>query len=418
MISRIEALDYRSLRDLSLSLGSFHVLVGPNESGKTSFFDIFSFLGTLASEGVGPAIAARTDDFRDLVWRREGHRFELAIEALIPEERRSRLPEQQLDTIRYEMALGLDPETGQVGFLSEKVLLKQAEPAQPAERAFFPFDSPPRKTLLTPKTSSVRTVVHKVPGKNDNYYSEVYRERGKGWAVSFQLGPRKSALGALPGDESKFPATTWFKSLLTERIHPFMPSGVGMRLASPPGQGLDLKPGGSNLPWVVSRLNETFPERFNKWVEHLKTALPDMETLRTIERPEDKHCYLVIRYRNGLEVPSWSASHGTLRLLALTLPAFLPEFSGVYLVEEPENGIHPRAVKTLFQSLSSVSKAQILVTTHSPVVLSAAEPRQVLCFAKTQGGATDVIAGHEHPVLKEWQGERNLGVLFAEGVLG
>jgi hypothetical protein len=63
------------------------------------------------------------------------------------------------------------------------------------------------------------------------------------------------------------------------------------------------------------------------------------------------------------------ASDGALRLLALTLPAYLNDFQGVYLVEEPENGIHPRAVETLFQSLSSVYDAQMLLATHSPVIL-------------------------------------------------
>ncbi len=82
------------------------------------------------------------------------------------------------------------------------------------------------------------------------------------------------------------------------------------------------------------------------------------------------------------------ASDGTLRLLALTLPAYLPDFSGVYLIEEPENGIHPRAVETVYQSLSSVYGAQILVATHSPVLLSMVDAKNVLCFAKTPEGAT------------------------------
>jgi hypothetical protein len=340
------------------------------------------------------------------------------MEAGIPEERKNHLPETQWDTIRYETALGRDPETGEIGFLAEKILLKTAESAQAQERAFFPFDSPPRKTLLTPKTSGVRTVVNKVPGRKDNYYSEVYRERGKGWVVAFQLGPRRSALGGLPQDESKFPVTTWFKELLTKGIHTFALSGMGMRMASPPGQEPTLWPSGSNLPWVVSHLSETHPESFRRWIEHLKTAIPDLETVRTIERSEDKHRYLVIRYQSGLEVPSWGCSDGTLKLLALTLPAYLPGFSGIYLIEEPENGIHPRAVRTLFQSLSSVSGAQILLATHSPIILSAAEPHQVLCFAKTPGGATDVISGSEHPALREWRGGQNLGLLFADGVLG
>jgi predicted ATPase len=112
------------------------------------------------------------------------------------------------------------------------------------------------------------------------------------------------------------------------------------------------------------------------------------------------------------------ASDGTLRLLALTLPAYLPDFTGVYLIEEPENGIHPRAVETMFQSLSSVYDAQILLASHSPVILSMVEADKVLCFAKTDNGATDIVPGNRHPALKDWKGETNLGTLFAGGVLG
>ncbi len=95
-------------------------------------------------------------------------------------------------------------------------------------------------------------------------------------------------------------------------------------------------------------------------------------------------------YSGGLKVPSWTASDGTLRLLALTLPAYLDDFRGIYLIEEPENGIHPRAVTTMYQSLSSVYEAQILLATHSPVILSIVNPDDVLCFAKTMEGALQI----------------------------
>jgi hypothetical protein len=43
---------------------------------------------------------------------------------------------------------------------------------------------------------------------------------------------------------------------------------------------------------------------------------------------------------------------------------------------------------------------------------------QILCFAKDQEGATDIIAGNLHPRLKEWKkGEPDLGTLFASGIL-
>jgi len=117
-------------------------------------------------------------------------------------------------------------------------------------------------------------------------------------------------------------------------------------------------------------------------------------------------------------VPSWMASDGTLRLLALTIPAYIPDFKGICLIEEPENGIHPKAVETVFQSLSSVYDAQVLLATHSPVILSVAEADKVLCFKKTDSGATDIVRGSEHPALRNWRGGINLGDLFAAGVLG
>ena len=42
----------------------------------------------------------------------------------------------------------------------------------------------------------------------------------------------------------------------------------------------------------------------------------------------------------------------------------------------------------------------------------------MLCFAKTAEGAVDIVTGREHPRLKDWHGEVDLGTLFASGVLG
>ena len=139
--------------------------------------------------------------------------------------------------------------------------------------------------------------------------------------------------------------------------------------------------------------------------------------MRTVERPEDRHRYLVIEYANGLAASSWVVSDGTLRLLALTLLAYIPDPQGVYLVEEPENGVHPRAIETVYQSLSSVYGAQVLCASHSPVILSLAQPRDLLCFAKDETGATDIVLGDQHPRLREWKGSLDLGTLFAAGVL-
>ena len=420
MITLIEALNFRSLRYISQPLGPFHILVGPNASGKTTFLDVIAFVNQLVSNGLESAINDRARNFHDLLWQGHGNRFELAIEAKIPEEIAEKLSTQSksCDVIRYEIAVGTDKNVEQVSILEEKVLLKVSKFVEPEQRSLFPMPMEGAATLVSKGLRNTQTIVNKVRNGNDYFRTEFAQEQGKSWQYAFKLGLQKSALGNLPADETQFPATTWLKNLLTDGVQPFVLNSLLIRKASPPGQKRGFKPDGSNLPWVIDELNKKNPKKFKEWISHLQTALPDIANITTIEREDDRHRYLVIKYKNGLEVPSWVASDGTLRLLALTLPAYLSDLKGIYLIEEPENGIHPRAVETIYQSLASVYDAQILMATHSPVILGISDAKDILCFAKTSEGSTDIVSGNLHPALAKWQGETNLGVLFAAGVLG
>ncbi len=195
MITLVEALNYRCLRYVRQPLGPFHVLVGPNASGKTTFLDVVAFLGSLVADGLDSTILRRTQNFQDLVWGRQGRRFDLALEARIPEKFRTLLSDENFDTIRYEAAIGLDQQTDETSILWEKGLLKESRPGLVAERSLFPESLSAPESLGTPKGGSgSRTIFNKVAGGNDNFYSEVYGESGKGWAPAFKLGPRKSTL--------------------------------------------------------------------------------------------------------------------------------------------------------------------------------------------------------------------------------
>lgn len=420
MITLIEALDYRCLRYLKQPLGPFHVLVGPNASGKTTFLDVVAFLGRLISDGPDAAVEERTRNFQDLIWGRRASGFELAIEAAIPEELQVKTDSNGYDIIRYELGLKAEQESAEVNIVAEKVLLRRSRAHEPVQRDLFPNAAAPPRTIIsgTARHGHQKLIVNKVPGGNDVFYSETHSAAGKGWVPAFKLGPRRSALGNIPADERKLPAATWLKGVLDQGVQRLVLNSLLIRKASPPGQGRGFKADGSNLPWVVAELERKAQPRFQDWIAHLRTALPDLEGIRTVEREDDKHRYLVLQYRGGLEVPSWMASDGTLRLLALTLPAYLPDLAGIFLIEEPENGVHPRAVEAMFQSLSSVYGAQVLLATHSPVILGIVDAENVLCFAKTSTGETDVVSGAAHPALRDWKGETNLGVLFAAGVLG
>ena len=150
---------------------------------------------------------------------------------------------------------------------------------------------------------------------------------------------------------------------------------------------------------------------------HIQYALDGFESVRVQHRSDDGHKYLMVKYNTGLEVPSWKVSDGTLRLMALTLLAYMPETYGLYMIEEPENGIHPGGLQAAFDSLSSVYDAQVLLATHSPQFVAIAKPKDLMCFSKTEDGLVDIVHGESHPRLQNWQYQVDLGTFYASGIL-
>jgi predicted ATPase len=395
-------------------------LVGPNASGKTTFLDVIGFMSELVRNrgDVRETALSRSASFEKLLWQGTVERaaFELAVESPIPGDVRSQMSEdkQQFTHLRYEIEVGLDAATNEIGLNHETLWLKKQPPALPdPQRELFPDVPAKPPTVLTAAGNGRRVAIKKSPGGNDNYYPD----GDKSYVPSFKLGRTKAALAHIPAVEKSYPVGTWFRGLLDEGVQSVVLNSQVIRQPSPPGLGTRFQTDGSNLPWVIAELRRDRP-RFDRWIAHVRTALEDIRDIDVVERDEDRHRYIVVKYVTGAEVPSWLVSDGTLRLLALTIPAYLNDLDGVFLVEEPENGIHPRAIETVIQSLSSIYNGQVLVATHSPVALNMLEAHEVLCFAKDPSGATDVVAGNAHPALKEWKrGQPDLGVLFAAGIL-
>ena len=107
MITRVEALNFRCLRYVHRPMNSFHILVGPNASGKTTFLDVIGILGDIVSGGLDYALSERTPNPQDLLFGRRGSRLELAVEATVPDALRQP-GAQQWNTVRYQVALGYD----------------------------------------------------------------------------------------------------------------------------------------------------------------------------------------------------------------------------------------------------------------------------------------------------------------------
>jgi hypothetical protein len=251
------------------------------------------------------------------------------------------LPQRSFEFARYEVALGLN-ERDEIAIAAEALWLKPPDPIE----MFVPDSRPTPDTIMTsggqysrPRWKNV--VTKELGSGNDLFSSETTHRKNR-----FRLGPQRAALANLPEDEDFFPVATWVKRSLMEGIDFLVLDSAAMRRPSPPGSPTDFRPDGSNLPQVVEHLKTTNPERFNLWLDHIRTALPDIMAIESIDRPEDRHRYLRIEYANGLKAPSWTISDGTLRLLALTLIAYLDTSDRIFLIEEPENEVRVSASRS------------------------------------------------------------------------
>ena len=123
---------------------------------------------------------------------------------------------------------------------------------------------------------------------------------------------------------------------------------------------------------------------------HVQTVLSDLKDIRVVEREDDRSIYLMLGYTTGVEIPSWMASDGTMRFLVITLIAYLPYDGELYLLEEPENGIHPARIPAILELLHDIAAdsrepigpenplRQVIVNTHSPTVFQQVPDDSVL----------------------------------------
>ncbi|WP_445626602.1 methylation-associated defense system AAA family ATPase MAD3 [Nostoc sp. DSM 114167] len=422
MISRIEAFNYRCFERLDIKLGQYHVLAGANGTGKSTLLDIPLLLSEILSQGLvsacleSPSIGGspRAQNLQELLHYGKGNYFGFAIEADLPEEIIVKLLKYAPSTviehknryprsIRYEIRFQIFNKI-ELHVTDEFLYIVPQKVSEPKEGWGIGGKRPRYWQTIIVRESGSRTI-----------FKQEDRSRSK---INLRLEPQELALANLPNDIDKFSASIWFRNLLEKGVMRYEPSWSVLRKACPPGQPKTLRKDGYNLPWLVLNLQQEQPDLFKSWVEHVKMALPNVVTIKAIQREEDYHAYLKLTYWGNHVVTSSGLSYGTLHILALTILPYLPQPHSLIFLEEPENGIHPRAIEVVLQSLSSVYDSQVWVSTHSPVVLAYTELESVIVMRSSKENGAEAIPGNKHPRLQDWQGSIDLGSLFAAGVLG
>lgn len=447
MITRLEATRYRCFERLAVDVGEFRVLVGSNGSGKTTLLDLSVLLGDLLrTTNIAtpfmerrPNAPPRAGSLKELVFAERGNDFSFALEARLPQEVQSRVLQGMFSRLRTEksrLALQGDESRWPTHIRYELGLriFNETELQVTAEYLFtFPESHKPDRRLAgfhglrTNSKKNWHLIFMREKGFDAHFVPEVPGGRSRIAKVGLP-----DTLLAMPKvmfeSETEYPAARWLYGLLTEGAVFLDPNWADMRMASPPGQSKNVIPSGRNVPWLALELKREGitdeheagyrSERFQDWIDHVRTALPQVADIDVRERPDDHHAYFVVSYRGGFSVTSSGLSDGTLRILTLTLLPYLSKAPAILVTEEPENGIHPRAIEAVLQSLSSMYDSQVWVSSHSPIVLASAKLDQLLCSRISSEGGVEMVAGPDHPRLQEWRGGIDLGSLFAAGVLG
>jgi predicted ATPase len=378
-----------------LDLDPFHVLVGPNGSGKSTFLDAIEFVRSCLIDGPQAAVEQRVPEYRDLTFLRQGGPIEFDLRLRFSD------PPAALGTLEYRIGLLADE---RVGIRVTEESLKRVS----HRVSSLPKDKPRRGVRLVGKTKSG---------------SDFYRRESGTYQDTFQFGPSKLALSLTPPDIQKYPTGNRVKDFLTQGVRYVQLNSRAMRQPAAATRSTELELDGTNLPRVVGSLlrNGAAPEgslAIARWTEHLRYALEDLESIGWAARQPDNAEYLTLKFAGGLECPSWLLSDGTLRMLALTLPAFLSSPPSLYLVEEPENGVHPHALEIILKALAAIPSAQVFVATHSPLVVQQVGVKPLLCFTRDENTGIHIVHGENHPALKHWDGTPDLASIFASRVLG
>lgn len=394
MFTRVEVKNFRSLRDVSVPLSNFHVLVGANGSGKTTFLDVFAFMGDLINDGVNEAVKAR-GGLKELTFCGLGEEIEFAFEAIIPEITQEKF-HGDFDSIRYEISI-----------FGNEVRI----PCVKNEHCFL-FHS--KHATIEGKK---QFVIERLDQSSTIMSAEISDDEKINRVLQFGLWNDSLALTNIPEDFNKFPSSIWLKNQFKKFIQPIQIESVSISKAGKEGHTGTVSADGSNLPWLIASLKKTYPDRYKLWFRHIHSDFPDIKSIKTVLREDQDDMFIKIKYKEGHEVKQWMVSDGTLRYLLLTIIPYLLNLEGLFLIEEPEIGLHPRAIQSVMDSLRSVYGGQVLVTTHSPETVNCATKKELLIFSKNEAGETQIVSATEHPYFKDWKLDLGSAAFYGPGVM-
>jgi predicted ATPase len=351
-LEHLAARRFRSLREIDLSLSHLNVFIGANAAGKSNILDGLRFLVAGAQEKDFSGAVRERGGPLALAWKGEP----ASIVRIVTRYRDAEL--------RYEWVVEVHTPGYGFGF-------------------------------------SIAETVEKTD--NDGVSTELLSsENGHGWwwsddverRVQLAQSPTACALAAAAANAS-FPARPILDYVMTWNF--FDPNPSLLRRTTRSDDDSRLDPSGRNLATRLRTLRDTSPDRFEAIVAATRNVLGVPASIE-LRESEDGRVYFR-QHEPGLEYPvhQVGTSSGTLRMLALMTGLLGESDAGLVGIEEPENYVHPAALGAFAEQLRDAkSRLQLLVTTHSPILLDHLDdPAAVLVVRRTEAGTT--VTREENP---------------------
>ena len=354
-IESIEIQNYRVFRDARMDkLPRLAALVGANGTGKSSLFDVFSFLKASLAHNVGKAVMQR-GGMRELKSR--GQTGPVRIEI--------KFRESGGRLATYELAV--DETDGRSVVEREVLKFRRGQRGKPWHFVDF---SRGRGTAIT----------------NEQQYGEEGVEEQR--AEYLLDEPDVLAIKGL-GQFKDFRVVAEFRSLIEHwQISDFHIAEA--RPSTEEGYAEHLSTRGDNLAQVAQYLYTYHRERFDAVLAAMKRRVPGVTH---IEAKPTEDGRLVLRFQDGSFRDPFIArfvSDGTIKMFAYLVLLHDPKPFPLLAVEEPENQLYPELLPELAEEFRAYARrgGQVFVSTHSPDFLNALQLDEIYCLKKENGFTT------------------------------
>lgn len=409
MLTRIEIDGFKTFDHFAMELAPFVAIAGVNAAGKSNLFDAIRLLSRLADHDLRSAVSGLRGDPAE-IFRRHGdgereHRIHLAVEVLLaPSIRDPWGTHHELRQTRLRYELVLEERKTDSGLPRLYVTHESAIPIRSSADAWV------RRRDVS-ATFRQRYLHYRRPAPFLETLDEADRPE-------FRIAQDGSPGRKRPANAAE--ATVLSSITSAEFVHLYalreelrswrmlQLDPAALREPSPFQAPEELEPSGANLPRVLARLRQETADEANPdgvlgdMSSDLAAIIPGLEAMELRQDEATEQWQVWFHSRGEAPFSSRVASDGTLRMLGLLAVLSDPTRGGVTCFEEPENGVHPARLRTLIAYLRDLvidlegdeyapgdPLVQLLVTTHSPVVVAALDPGEGVYFDTS----TDVVPG-------------------------